>query len=62
MVHIKTIDNYCRGNVAIATLDRIYEIDGRCLGKVSENGVTTIYSGVRREDVIRFYRKIVIED
>lgn len=62
MVHIKTVDNYCRGSVNIVDLDRIYEIDGRCLGKVSRDGLTTIYSGFRREDVIRYYRKIVIED
>lgn len=62
MCQIKTVMDHAFGQINIAALDRIYEIDGRCLGKVTKNGYTTIYTGSRKEDVLRFWRVATIKD
>lgn len=62
MQYIKTVMDRAFGEINLVALDRIYEVDGRCLGKVSKNGYTTIYTGVRHEDVLRFWRVATIKD
>lgn len=62
MERVETIENRKFGSIKIENVDRIYEIDGRCLAKVTSDGYTTIYTGTRVEDTLRFWRVAVIKD